>query len=80
MNVVWVDTRYAFSDRQHDRIIGGIGPCLEIANIHPNDIRDIHIVITEVSSESRRFPRIHVAVERPRRVLAALPPLHFGAN
>jgi hypothetical protein len=28
-------------------------------------IRDIHIAITEVSSESRRFPRIHVAVERP---------------
>jgi len=56
MNVVWVDALYAFSDRQHDRIIVGIGPCLEIANIHPNDIRDIHIAITEVSSESRRFP------------------------
>ena len=41
MDVVWIDLLYSVRDRQHDRVIAIIRPCLKVITIHPDDIRNI---------------------------------------
>src|SRR6516162_10243126 len=55
MDVVRIVAFYALRDRQHDGVVDGVAPRLEIVAVHPDDIRNISVAIAEVSPKSLRF-------------------------